>query len=679
MFYCQIAIDAPLKTTFTYTSEERLVIGQRVVVPFRRQKRVGIVLDCAPQAPESKTANGQILTPEKIKKILQVLDATPFVNVDYVNWLQAAADYYYAPVGQVLAQAIPSFFWEVDAEKRERVRKAKKLIFPDWQSRTDVVLTSEQNAIVRTILQNQKNFFPTLLQGVTGSGKTEVYIEVIREVLKQNKSALYLVPEIGLTPQTLGRLKAYFQDQLLVYHSGLSENQRALQWQACQSDKPQVLVGTRSAVFAPFANLGVIVVDEEHDTSYKQDDRFRYHARDIALMRAQKLKIPIVMGSATPSLETYFLAKQKKYHHCILRDRVSGSALPQMDVLDVGRERQQTGSVLSLSKHIHRQIDKTVERGQQVIVFVGKRGFAQNAFCVDCQKAEECPNCSVGLKHHAPKNLLKCHYCDFEKNFDEICPSCKAKSMTLIGMGIQAIENEIGEQHPGLRFLRVDSDAFPSPQKLAEVFVKFQNHEWDLIVGTQMMTKGHDFAKVGFVAVAGVESQLGLPDFRAGERAFQTVVQVAGRSGRDQERGLVLVQSYMPEHPSLRCAMTQDFEAFADVELTNREALFYPPYSRMLQLRLIGNTEERLKEFLKQHRLLFSRLQKDFKKQNIQMLGPAEMPIYKLRGLYRYHVIFKMPKALKPTPVLDYVMGLLQPQKQTGIDFQVDVDPQSLI
>lgn len=671
MFYCQIAIDAPLRTTFTYTSGDRLVVGQRVLVPFRRQKRVGLVMECLEQNPHATTV--------PLKSILEILDATPFVAPDYVGWLQAAADYYYAPIGQVLAQAIPNCFWEVDAAKRDRVRKAKKLVFPDWQSREAVVMTVEQQQIVSTILAKQKNFFPTLLQGVTGSGKTEVYIEVMREVLKQNRSALYLVPEIGLTPQTLGRLKAHFQDQLLVYHSGLSDNQRAKQWQACQTDKPQVMVGTRSAVFAPFSNLGVIVVDEEHDTSYKQDDRFRYHARDVALMRAQKLKIPVVMGSATPSLETYFLAKQKKYQHCLLHDRVSGASLPKMDVLDVGRERQQTGSVLSLSKHIHRQIDKTVERGQQVIVFVGKRGFAQNAFCVDCQKAEECPNCSVGLKHHAPKNMLKCHYCDFAKTFDEICPTCKAKSMTLVGMGIQAIENEIREQHPSLRFLRVDSDAFPSSQKLSEVFVKFQNHEWDLIVGTQMMTKGHDFAKVGFVAVAGVESQLGLPDFRAAERAFQTVVQVAGRAGRDQAQGLVLVQSYMPEHPSLRCAITQDFEAFADVELANREALFYPPYSRMLQLRIIANTEERIKSFVKNHQSLFARLKKDFKKQNIQILGPAEMPIYKLRGLYRYHVIFKMPKALKPTPVLDYVMGLLQQQKQTGIDFQVDVDPQSLI
>lgn len=679
MYYCQVALDTPLKTTFTYTSQHSVLPGVRVVVPFRKSQKMGLVISCSEAPPNLKTQTGKILSFDQIKALSQIVDTKPFVPIEYLDWLMVMAEYYYAPLGQVLAQAIPSAFWEVDEQKRNQVKRAKINTLPEWSTRSEVVLTDEQKQVVLQVNAQAKNFFPVLLQGVTGSGKTEIYIEIIRQCLARGESALYLVPEIGLTPQTLGRLNAHFEGQLLVFHSGLTENQRYFAWKHCLENKPHVMVGTRSALFAPFSHLGVIIIDEEHDSSYKQEDRFRYHARDSAVWRAQKLGIPVVLGSATPSLESYHLAKEKKYHHFILENRLSGADLPRMDVIDMNRERLQTQSLLSLSKHIHRQIDQAILKNEQVIIFVGKRGFAQNAFCTACQKAEDCPNCSVGLKHHAPKNSLKCHYCDFEKKFDEVCVSCKTKSMTLLGMGIQAIEAEMSEQHPNLKFVRVDSDAFPSSQKLSEVFVKFKNHEWDLILGTQMMTKGHDFANVSFVGVAGIESQLGLPDFRASERAFQTVVQVAGRAGRNQNQGLVLVQSYMPEHPSLKYAVTQDYTAFANEELKLRQSVLYPPYTRLVQFKIIGNTEERLLNFIQSYRPLFLRIKNDFRKQNIDILGPVEMPIYKLRGLFRYHLIFKMPKSMKPAPVLDYLFSVLQQEKHVGIDFQVDVDPQSLI
>lgn len=673
MFYSEIAIDVPLPTLFTYKSSTPLASGARVLVSFGRKKMVGIAVSSSTAMPDLPEE-----TLKKLKTVTEVLDEKPFLPEEYLDWLLQASEHYCGNPGQVIASALPEWVLHPDAKKRDKERKARVIKIPKWKTTPNIVLTEEQNQVIATLERQAQKFYPALLHGVTGSGKTEIYIEFIKYILSLGKSVLYLVPEIGLTPQTLGRLNAHFQDQLLITHSGLTENQRHLQWMACKETQPKVLVGTRSALFAPFQNLGAIIIDEEHDSSYKQEERFRYHARDLALVRAKNLNIPVVLGSATPSLESYHLAQQGKYHYFRLQNRVGVSHLPQIEVLDVGKEKNQTGSVLHLSQHIHRKIEQYVKAKEQVILFVGQRGFAQNAYCVACEDVEMCPNCSVGLKFHARQNQIKCHYCDYEKSFDEICGKCGDKALTLIGVGIQAIETELQEMHPGLRFERVDSDRFPSPQKLEEVFVRFQNHELDLIVGTQMMTKGHDFAKVGFVGVAGIEAQLGLPDFRANERSFQTLVQVAGRAGRQKKRGLVLVQSYTPGHMSLRYGVEQDFEGFAKEELQKRKELFYPPFSRLVQIKIIANHEDRLRDFLKTRSQSFASLRQSLRKQNIFLVGPTEMPIFKLRGWFRHHLILKIPRHVKANQVAKFVVESLKVKEQRGIELQVDVDPLSL-
>jgi len=694
--YAHVAIDVPLRTLFTYEVPkdllEKIQIGSRVLVGFGRKKVIGFCMELS----EVKA------TDREIKDIIDVVGAgssrpqtgadslgekvgkkdgmtPPLLDLNYIEWLKFASEYYVAPIGQVLSQAVPGYYLDVKkigSEKEVRSRSIETLFNSDFKTK-DVVLTKKQMEIYEQISTNFHSYYPALIHGITGSGKTEIYIQLIKKALAEKKSALFLIPEIGLTPQMLARLNHHFKGKLLVYHSGLTQNQRLNQWNNCLSDEPQVMVGTRSALFSPFKNLGLIIVDEEHDSSYKQDDRFRYNARDLAVSRARGLDIPIVMGSATPSLESYYLAQSKKYHYIKLADRIGEARLPEIRVMDFGKEREQTGSALLVSQSIHEAIDHFYEKREQMIIFVGQRGFAQNAFCLSCSTVQLCPNCSVGLKYHKYKNNLKCHYCDYERVFDEICSSCKKKSLTLLGFGTQSIEEEIRSMHPSLVVARVDSDAANTPKKVRQIFNDFAKGKTNLMIGTQMISKGHDFSNVGFVGILGVDAHLGLPEFRAGERAFQTLVQVAGRAGRADKKGHVIVQSFMPEHASIQRGVEQDYEKFAEAELKLREELFYPPYSRIVQFRFLSNHENRLKDFLSTWNLFLNKLRSQADAKEFQILGPSEMPIAKVRGKYRHHVLFKIRRGLKFKDLLDYALKDLEARKLTGI--QIDVDAVGLL
>jgi len=680
--FAHVAIDVPLRTLFTYAVSdeiaEKIYVGARVLVPFGRKTVIGFCLDMS----EEKG------TDRSIKEVLDVVAGTglgtgrrnrPLLDIDYIEWLRFAADYYCAPIGQVIAQAVPNYYFDVKKIDAEKELRSKDISFASEFETKDVELTAKQTEIYEEIAKNSDGYFPALIHGVTGSGKTEIYIQLIKKVLAERKSALFMLPEIGLTPQMLARLNHHFKGKLLVYHSGLTKNQRLNQWNNCLDDEPKIMVGTRSALFAPFHNLGVIIVDEEHDNSYKQDDRFRYHARDLAISRAQRLKIPIVLGSATPSLESYFLAQKKKYHYFSLNERVGGATLPEIRVVDFGKEREQTGGSLLVSQNIHQAIDHFYQKREQMIVFVGQRGFAQNAFCVSCSQIQLCPNCSVGLKYHKHQNCLKCHYCDYQYVFDEICSHCKEKSLTLLGFGTQSIEEEIRTMHPKLIIQRLDSDVASSTRRVHEIFGDFAQNKINMIIGTQMIAKGHDFSNVGFVGVLGIDAHLGLPEFRASERAFQTIVQVAGRAGRADKKGHVIVQSMMPRHMSIAYGVAQSYEKFAEQELKIRESLNYPPFSRLVQIRFLSNHENRLKDFLSTWSVFLDQIKAKTDSTDVHILGPAEMPIAKVRGKHRYHVLFKIRRGLKFKELLGYVVKDLDERKLTGIQYQIDVDAVGLI
>lgn len=678
--YCNIAIDVPLRRVFTYrvAADQANLIkrGSRVIVPFGSKKLIGICLAVLNKKPENIEEN-------KLKEIIKVCeDALPLLSENYLRWLELAAEYYATPLGQVMAQALPSYYFKIkksENSKPLRSKKIKSFQRDYFHHHVQNALTEDQQEIFSTLLAHSEEYYPALVHGITGSGKTEIYIHLLKENLKKQKSALYLVPEIGLTSQTLSRLHQHFPKELLVYHSALTENQKLMQWQACLQEKPQIMVGTRSALFAPFANLGLVIIDEEHDTSFKQEDRFRYHARDLAVLRAHLLKIPVVMGSATPSLESYYLSQQKKYHYFELQKRFLETELPAIKIIHVGKEKQQTNMPLILSQHIHQAIDYYFEKRQQMIIFAGQRGYAQNAYCTACAKIQLCSNCSVGLTFHKPKKILKCHYCDFEKHFDEICFACLKKSLTLLGSGTQSIEEEIQSLHPQLKLLRMDSDNMSSVQKIDDALAQFSQQKINLLIGTQMLAKGHDFKNVGFVGVVNIDAHLGLPDFRASERSFQTLVQVAGRAGREKKRGAVMVQSYYPEHPSLVLGAQHDYKKFAQHELELRQQLFYPPYSRIIQLKFISNHLVKLHGFFKEWQKFLMQLQSHVSPENMKLLGPAPMPLEKIRGKYRYHFIIKLKRGLKTKDIINYLLEDLEKRNLSGVQFQVDVDPVNLL
>lgn len=681
--FAQIAVDVPLRTAFTYqipeALEKEMRPGSRILVPFGKKKVVGVCLKTDADLMRLVGADAKSL-PENLKMAFHVLDDAPLFDETYLNWLKFAADYYCAPIGQVLAGAMPAALTQ-ETEKPTKKSRVKSLIPESTVEKALVILTPTQKKIVDAILSQAHEFHPALIFGVTGSGKTEVYIEVIKSVLSRGKSALFLVPEIGLTPQMIERLSRHFRDSLLLYHSGLTPKQKMTQWQLAfdaGSKNPKVMVGTRSALFSPLKNLGVIIVDEEHDTSYKQEDRFRYHARDLAVARAHGLAIPVLLGSATPSLESYHQVKAGKYHFYELKDRAHEQKLPQIRILDFAKEKEQTGSLLLVSQTIHDAIDFHHQHGEQIMIFVGQRGYAQNAYCVSCRTLQICPNCSVGLKYHKSERNLKCHYCEFSHVFDEICLKCAQKALTLLGFGTQSVEEEIRHLHAKLKIQRLDSDSV-TPIQFAKALEDFSQGKTDLLIGTQMIAKGHDFPNVGFVGVLAIDAHLGLPDFRAGERAFQSLVQVAGRSGRSEKQGRVIVQSLMPNHYSLSLGAEQNYPAMAERELKEREMLNYPPFARLVQLRFLSNHENQLHDFFKNWQPFLSGLKNASSANGVEVLGPSEMPLSKIRGKYRHHILLKIKKSIKIRSVLDYILMDFEKQKTSGIQLQVDVDPMNLM
>ncbi len=695
--YAAIAIDVPLRTLFTYkvpdSLKDRIKIGQRVLVSFRKKKMIGFCLETYTDISD-ELVKATKLKKADIKEIENVIDDTAFgveqrlvLHSRYLEWLKFAADYYYANPGVVLSQAVPPYYFDVKKLAATKEPKSRETGFdPDLDSSQKITLTATQSEIAATIEKNADEFYPSLIHGVTGSGKTEIYIKLIEATLAKNKSVLFLVPEIGLTPQMMARLSRHFRENMLVYHSALSPNQRLGQWRACLETSPRVMLGTRSALFAPFENLGLIIIDEEQDSSYKQDDRFRYHARDLAVMRAKIHSIPIVMGSATPSLEAYFLARSGRYHYFELKERIGEAKLPQVRVIDFNKERAQTGTNLVVSQSIHDAIEVFYQKRQQMMIFCGQRAFAQNAFCTRCQSVAACPNCSVGLKFHKRGRELKCHYCDYAAPFDEICPSCqhldkgdvKTKTLTLLGFGTQSVEEEIKALHPKLVIERLDSDSV-TPKSFAEILNRFAKGEINLLIGTQMIAKGHDFGNVGFVGVLGVDVGLGLPDFRAAERAFQTIVQVAGRSGRALVKGHVMVQSLMPEQTTLKLALEQDYKKFAALELKSRETALYPPFVRLIEIRFSSAHESVLTGFFNRWSGFLNKLRDGLRKEGGLLLGPTEMPIAKLRGKHRYHLLFKIKRGVKMSELLDYVVASLDKMDLKGIAYQIDVDPVGLV
>lgn len=633
--YFQVAVEAPLKGTLTYSPPIEpipLVRGQSVQVPLGKRLVSGIVLGETNVKPEFD-----------LKPIAQLMESRPPLPEVHVRWLEWLADYYLHPIGHVFALAFPPLEQKVG----KRASKKRSLIPEVSGSAQPPQLTEGQLGVIEGI-QDHSGFNVHLLHGVTGSGKTEVYLQLLHSVLERKQRGLVLVPEISLTPQLIQRFAERFGDQIAVIHSHLTPREKTDQWWAMASGEKSILIGARSALFCPIPNLGMIIVDEEHEPSFKQEEQLKYHARDAAIMLAKLHHIPIVLGSATPSVESWLHAKEGRYQLHSMPSRVADRPLPEISVIDLRQEKERRKDTPQhelpfwLSDGLHLELSVTLEKKEQAALFLNRRGIAQSAICLDCGHDFHCPNCAIALTVHGHNHLV-CHYCDYTDRLPEHCPDCQSSEVKPLGLGTELVEKDIARLFPEARIARADRDEIQGREALEDLIFKVEKREIDILVGTQMIAKGLDFPGLNLVGLILADVGFHWPDFRASERSFQLLTQVAGRSGRHSAHpGKVVIQTYNPDHPAILYACQHDIQGFLDQELVTRQELFYPPYSRVAMIRIQGPTIDRAESAT--HRLLIraQKLREERKTYHeVSLLGPAPAPLAKLRGKFRFHMLIK--------------------------------------
>ncbi len=547
-----------------------------------------------------------------------------------------------------------------------------------------LMLNEVQLDALATIVSRLGEFHPFLLHGVTGSGKTAVYLKAMQRALDRGQSAILLVPEIGLTPQMVGLLDAAFGERVALLHSALTPEERTEQWRRIHRGDAPIVVGTRSAIFAPAPNLGLILVDEEHDQSYKQEETPRYNARDVAVMRAKLANAVVVLGSATPSLESWQNTVQGKYTRIAMNDRVKNRPLPEVELIDMRREFQETGQEQLFSRSLVEQTKLAIERGEQVIILLNRRGYSFAVICRACGQKLECQNCAIALTHHKPSDgdglaragqRLECHYCGFKRTVPSKCPNCESEHLYYLGAGSQQGEERLTEIFPGARIGRMDRDTVRGRHDLEHLLARLHSGEINLLVGTQMIAKGHDIHGVTLVGVVGCDHALSMPDFRAAERVFQLMTQVSGRAGRGELPGRVVVQTYYPDHYAIVAASTHDYASFAERELKYRRWMHYPPFGVVANVLV---QSEKLEEAAGWSAEIGTWFQKAAP-EGIRVLGPCTAPIARIKNVYRFHLILKAAsrKALNAA-----LRGALAHADQAGIprrNIVVDVDAQRLM
>jgi primosomal protein N' (replication factor Y) len=515
-----------------------------------------------------------------------------------------------------------------------------------------------------------RKFSGMLLHGVTGSGKTAVYLAGMRAVLEAGRSSILLVPEIGLTPAVAADLHQVFGDEVAILHSGLTDEERAEQWHRIKRGEARVVVGTRSAVFAPVADLALIIVDEEHDSSYKQEENPRYHARDVAVMRAKMADAMVVLGSATPSLESYYNATKNKYALVELPDRVEQRTLPEVELIDMKLEFQETGQEQVISRKLAEEIRERLARKEQVMILLNRRGYSPVALCRACASRMECRNCAVAMTHHKKSNRMVCHYCGFEAPIPKVCGDCGSEYVYFLGTGSEKLEELLHGMFPTARIGRLDRDTVRGKEDFERVLGALNEGELDLLVGTQMIAKGHDVHGVTLVGVVGADAALGLPDFRAAERTFQLLTQVAGRAGRGQTPGRVVLQTYFPDHYAVQYAARHDFAGFYQKELQFRSWMHYPPYAALANVLI---RSDKLDEALRWSGIL-GKWFDSTRHEGVRVLGPAAAPILRLKRDYRYHFVLKSPSREKMNVALRSMLAYATAQKIPRTQVIVDVD-----
>jgi len=734
----EVAVGAPVRGTFTYEVEDdaRLAPGQRLLVPFGRRKAIGFHLGPATAVPDGEVRfvdaildDGPIFPPDVLQLIRFAADyylyplgealrtalppdlgrvrpapqgrAPAIESVTLLSSLDAAlaalsrSKAQAALVSYLAARGGSAALDEIKVAVRDAAGLARKLeekglvriaraepprpdrIFDGADAPT---LTPDQEAACAAIEEAFGRFRPFLLHGVTGSGKTEVYLRTIERVRARGGGALVLVPEIALTPQLAGRFRSRFGGAIAVLHSGLSDRERTREHHRLLSGEASIALGVRSAVFAPVRDLGVVIVDEEHEPSFKQEEKLRYHARDLAVYRARIVGAPCVLGSATPSLESLANAREGKYGLLRLQDRVDARPLPEVRLVDLAAARREAreagapaGEPPALGPELLAALEETRAAGRQSILFLNRRGNASLVLCPSCGEGARCHDCDVALTHHLGRGgELRCHYCDFRTTKPDACPGCHAELLVL-GVGTERVERELEERLPGARVLRLDRDAAGTSAELTRILAAFARGEADVLVGTQMVAKGHDFPGVTLVGAVLADVGLGLPDFRAAERTFQLLTQVAGRAGRGRDPGRVIIQTFNPAADAVACVRTHDYDTFSAGELSRRRELGYPPFGRGLAIRL--EAEDPRAAEAKARRM--GEAARRWSHPSVRVLGPAPAPIARLRGRTRFQLLLLAPG---PGPLQAIGRRLVDLAEVGGkVRVALDMDPVSML
>lgn len=652
----QIAVPTPLRRYFDYLppndfSMETLQPGVRFRVPFQRRELIGIFVGTTHQSD---------VPLHKLKSAIECLDQEPVISSDMLALCRFAADYYHYPIGEVILNTLPVWL----RQGKSTDVPLKKIITIPTTSEPPLLLNKEQETAL-TAITAQNDFKVYVLEGVTGSGKTEVYLQAIAKVFERNEQVLVLVPEIGLTPQTIQRFRERFLVPVVPLHSGMTEKQRFQAWLAAKTGVAKIVIGTRSAVFTPFVKLGLIIIDEEHDLSFKQQDGFRYHARDIAIMRAHLNHIPIVLGSATPSLETLHNVEQGRYEHLLLQERAGDAELPQFHILDVRNKSLENG----LSQPLIHEMRRHLEQGNQVMLFLNRRGFSPVLLCEACGWMAQCKRCDTRMTYHYGSARLHCHHCDLQKNLMTHCENCGAKHLQAVGQGTERIEKTVTQIFPTYSIARIDRDSTRRKGSMDDLLTRIQTGEHQILIGTQMLAKGHHFPNVTLVVIVDADGGFFSADFRALERMGQLLLQVAGRAGRQEKPGTVLIQTRHPDHPLLLQLVHENYQLFSKSLLEERNQAKLPPYVFFALFRAEAHNIEQATDFL-QH------VKNRIHEKNIEVKGPLAAPMPRRAGKHRAQLLLQCQKRSHLQQLLKNLLARMDdiPEKHR-VRWSLDVDP----
>jgi primosomal protein N' (replication factor Y) len=559
------------------------------------------------------------------------------------------------------------------------IEQERETFYPDYEGplQPEPELTDEQRAAVSIVsdCMDSAEHKTYLLHGITGSGKTEVYLSLCHKAIAEGKNTLILIPEIALTPQLFRRFQEHFGERIALFHSGLSPGERFEQWLKAKKGSADIVIGTRSAVFSPLTNLGLIIVDEEHDGSYKQDETPRYNARDIAVVRGKMSGVPVLLGSATPAVETYYNALNGKYNLIELKKRYGDQCLPAVTIVDMREEFKRTGIQQELSTLLDDKIQEKLDKKEQILVLINRRGYRARLICRECGRMVLCKYCNVGMKYHKPLDKLVCHFCDSRRDVNEKCEYCHGDLIEFAGIGTQRVEEILQKDFRNSVVMRMDQDTTGSRGAHYKILEMLKRGQIDILVGTQMIAKGHDYPRITLVGVVSAESILSLPDFRHSEKTFQLLTQVAGRAGRGKSPGEVVIQTFSPDHFSIKNAQEHNYKGFYDEEIFFRERLSYPPFSRMAIVRFEGKDKGKTYASAQRFKFALDR----FKTEDLIIKGPKSAPLSKIRDRYRIQIIIRCSSHLELKSILIRASDAVQQEGIKRAEYIIDIDPYNLM